>query len=386
MKLQSKDRQGASLAQWLRAFLPGRTRIDGRERLRAVVGAALGLLLTGLVCRAFAGLGGFSESLWLVAPLGASAVLVFAVPASPLAQPWSVIGGNTVAALVGVASARWLPDPAWAGAIAGAGAIGLMFALRCLHPPGGAMALFAVLSHTTEFSFVLFPALANSLLLVAVGVSYNTLTGRRYPHTQLLPQPASADAALSQADIDAVLARYNQVLDISPDDLASLLQQTELEAYRRELGSLRCADVMSGAPVAVEFGTTLADAWALMHGRRIKALPVIDRARRVIGILTQADFFSQIDLQQRDGVRGRLHELIRATPGVVSKKPEVVGQIMTRRVRVASADRPLVDLMPLFSEAGHHHIPVIDAERRLAGMITQSDLVRVLGRTVHPAA
>ena len=68
----------------------------------------------------------------------------------------------------------------------------------------------------------------------------------------------------------------------------------------------------------------------------------------------------------------------------MSNKPEVVGQIMTRQVRVASADRPVIDLMPLFSETGHHHIPIIDAERRLTGMITQSDFVRALSRAVQP--
>lgn len=372
------------LTEWLRAWLPARTRIDARERWRAIGGAALGLLITGLLCRALAD--AWPGSGWLIAPLGASAVLVFALPASPLAQPWSVIGGNTVAALVGVACARWLPDPAWVGPFATAAAIGLMLALRCLHPPGGAMALLAVLAPTTQFSFALFPVLANSVLLVLAGVLYNTLTGRRYPHVQLAPRQAPADARFSQGDIDAVLARYNQVLDISADDLASLIQQTELESYRRRLGALRCADIMSSAPVAVEFGTALQEAWALMHeARHIKALPVIDRSRRVVGIVTQTDFFRQIDLQHHEGLGGRLRDFIRATRTVVSTKPEVVGQIMTRRVRVASADRPVVDLMQLFSEAGHHHIPIIDGEQRLVGMITQSDIVRALARAVQPA-
>ena len=74
----------------------------------------------------------------LVAPMGASAVLLFAVPASPLAQPWSIIGGNLVSATVGVACASWIADPVGAGALAVALAICAMFALRCVHPPSGA--------------------------------------------------------------------------------------------------------------------------------------------------------------------------------------------------------------------------------------------------------
>lgn len=368
------------LRSFARAWLPGPTVVDGRERLRAVAGAAIGLLFTGLACEWLAGGSG-----WLIAPLGASAVLVFALPASPLAQPWPVIGGNTLAALVGVACAHWLPDAVWVGALATALAIGLMFAMRCLHPPGGAVALLAVLTHSGELPFAFLPVFVDSLLLVLAGVVYNSLTGRRYPHLQLAPprQPG-ADAGASSADIDAVLARYNQVLDISRDDLETLIRQTELESWHRRLGTVRCADIMSRDPVVAEFGMPLQEAWTLMHERRIKALPVTDRTRRVVGIVTQADFFRQIDLEHHEGIGGRLRHFIRATRSVVSNKPEVVGQIMTRQVRVASEDRPLAELVPLFSEGGHHHIPIIDAERRLIGMVTQSDFVRALYRAVGP--
>ena len=367
---------------WARAWLPGRTGVNARERWRALAGAALGIAFAGLVCRLLADSAG--SAVWLIAPLGASAVLVFALPASPLAQPWPVLGGNTLSALIGIACARWIPDIAWAGAIAVGAAIGLMFWLRCLHPPGGASALLLVLTQTTDFSAALFPTLANSVLLVLAGVLYNTLTGRPYPHLQLAPpRQDTPDARVSPIDIDAVLARYNQVIDISRNDLAVLIQQTENEAFRRGIGAVRCGEIMSAQPVSVQFGTPLQEAWSLMHSKRIKALPVTDRlSRRVVGIVTQADFFRQLDLKQPEGLRSRLRDFVRSTRTVASGKPEVVGQIMTRQVRVASADRPALDLMPLFSEGGHHHIPIIDAERRLVGMVTQSDFVRALSRLV----
>lgn len=70
--------------------------------------------------------------------------------------------------------------------------------------------------------------------------------------------------------------------------------------------------------------------------------------------------------------------LIKKTLTVHTSKPEVVGQIMTQQVRVASADRHIVELIPLFTEDGHHHISILDHEQRLVGMITQSDFVRAL--------
>src|SRR6188508_3153808 len=86
---------------WLARFLPVRTAAGTRERLASFLGALLGLFVTGFVARAW--LGSSEQVPLLIAPMGASTVLVFGVPASPLAQPWSVVGGNTVSALVGIA-------------------------------------------------------------------------------------------------------------------------------------------------------------------------------------------------------------------------------------------------------------------------------------------
>jgi CBS domain-containing membrane protein len=363
-------------------LLPGPVAIDGWETWRVTGGAAVGILFAAVFSRLLAGPG--AAAAWLVAPLGASAVLVFALPASPLAQPWAVVAGNTLSALVGVACASLIPDPALAAGVAVALAMLMMVQMRCLHPPGGACALLMVVTHATQLRFALFPVLLNSLLLVLVGVVYNSLTGRAYPRAQVAPpQPGLRPVhgrGFSEADLDAALAHYNQVVDISRADLQSLLEHAEMAAYQRKLGALRCSEAMSRAPVCVQFGTPLKEAWDLMRERRVKALPVVDRAMRINGIVTTADFMRIAELDRPEGMGERLRQILRASGLTHSDRPEVVGQIMTRQVRVASEDRLLADLVPVFSEDGHHHIPVIDAEQRLAGMITQTDLVRALYR------
>lgn len=374
---------------WWRAFRPARTRIDKGERLRLVTGALIGILLTGLLCHLAGGtvLAGLP---WLVAPLGASAVLVFALPASPMAQPWAVVGGNTLSALAGIAGvhgAYLLGSPELAAALAVATAIVLMLSLRCLHPPGGATALMMVLSGIGDPAFAIYPVMLNSVLLVMAGIAYNNATKRPYPHMQLPPAHGliSGQDSLLDADLDNVLARYNQVLDVSRDDLKALLAETRLRAYDRKLAEVRCADIMSRNLVTVEFGTPLQQAWALLRERRIKALPVVDGAFRIAGIITQADFMRAADLDVYDGFDDKLRKLVRSTRSSYSSKPEVVGQIMTRNVRVAGMQRHLVDLLPLFGSTGHHHIPIIGEGERLVGMITQSDLVAALGRAADPA-
>lgn len=373
------------LRAWLRALRPAQLAIDGHERRRVVAGGALGIVMVALLSHAWPVWPGLP---WLVAPLGASAVLVFGLPASPLAQPWSVLGGNTLSALVGVLCVHLLPTPELAASVAVAGAIAVMLAARCLHPPGGAAALLAVMTGMGDWHFALAPVALNSALLVAAGMLYNPLTGRRYPHAQDAAAGAAKPAGergpgFSDADLDAVLARYNQVLDIPRDDLRSLLEQSELEAHRRRLDTLRCRDIMSADPLTVAFGTPLHEAWQLLRGHRIKALPVVDRYGFIVGIVTQADFLRSAELDHPEGlerINARLGRLLRPTPGTHSDKPEVVGQIMSRQVRVASAERPLNELVPLFSSTGHHHIPIIGERNRLVGIITQTDLVAALAR------
>ena len=369
--------------------MPAPVTVTGTERLRIVIGAALGVGIAAALSQGLA-VELSIDGAWMVASLGASAVLVFAAPAGPMAQPWAAVAGNTLSALVGIACLRGIDAPAFVVAAAAAsGSIAAMFSLRCLHPPGGAVALTVVLLGVRDFRFALFPVLANTLLLVLAGIAFHRLAGRRYPHAQqpAAAKPAAADelpSRFSSADFDKALARYNEVLDVSRDDLENLLRQTELNAYQRLFGGLRCADVMSRDPVTVQFGESLEDAWGLMRSRRIKALPVLDRTGRIAGIVTQADFLRHANLDRRDGLGDRVRDLVRGSGTLASSKPEVVGQIMTRRVRVARDDRPVVDLLAAFSEDDHHHLPVVDGDGRLVGILTQSDFVRALARAIEP--
>ncbi|MDO9194192.1 MAG: HPP family protein [Undibacterium sp.] len=376
---------------WLSGFVPGKVAVSRLERLRACCGALSGILVTALVSHAL--LGNAQALPFLIAPMGASAVLLFALPSSPLAQPWSILGGNMVSAAVGVACALWISDPNIAAALAVAGAIAAMFALRCLHPPGGAIALSAVLGgaaiHAQGFYYVLSPVGLNSLLLLLIAVVFNNLTRHRYPHKQQSDQKSihktgditpTARLGFTSDDLDAVIKKYNQVLDISRDDLEFLFKQTEMQSYQRRFDRITCGDIMSRDIISVEFGTLLEDAWLLLRKHKIKALPVVDRARRVIGILTVVDFMKHANLDVHEGFEIKLRQFIKRTTELHSQKPEVVGQIMTTNVHTADEDKHIVELVPLLSDAGMHHIPIIDKERRLAGIVTQSDLVAALYR------
>ena len=349
----------------------------------------MGILSTGLFSAWL--LGPDPTVLWLVAPMGASAVLLFAVPASPLAQPWSIVGGNLVSALIGVSCAKWLGAPVLAAAGAVSLAIAAMFMLRCIHPPSGAVALTAVLGgpqvHLAGFGFVWLPVGLNTVLLLATALVYNRLVGRRYPHSQhpeaknphqTHDQEPMARLGFEAADLAAALRDYNQVLDVSADDLEALFLRTEMKAYQRRFGALSCGRIMSRDVLTVEYATELEPAWQLMEAHAVHALPVLDRSRRVIGIVTRADFLAQARLLGDRHMAQRLRRLLRRTPRTHSDKPEVVGQIMSAQVQTVFDTTAMVELVPLMSARGWHHVPVVNAERRLVGMVTQTDLVAAL--------
>ena len=385
----------------VRDFIPHLAPISRRERLRSAAGALVGILATGLISREAVGDGAALPA--LIAPMGASAVLLFAVPASPLAQPWSILGGNLVAALVGVTVASLVADPFFAAAIAIGLAIAGMMALRCLHPPSGAVALTAVLGgpaiHALGYGFVLWPVMANSALLLATALLFNNLTGRSYPHVPPAPpvghgtrDPApSARIGFTPADLDAALADFDQLLAVDRDDLETILRQAEVRSYRRRSRQIDCAEIMSRDVVTITPEASLTDALDALRRHHIKALPVVDGERRVVGFLTQTDLLDKAAWDWR-GPRMGLGQRLRSTFGRPRAPADTVADIMTVPVRVLRPDTPIADVVMEMADAGLHHMPVVGPDDRLVGIVSQTDLIVALlaggaeGRVPAPEA
>ncbi len=370
-------------------FIPEATPLTLGEKLRSGLAAFGGILLVGLISSYFITGPGLPL---LVASMGASAVLLFAASHSPLAQPWPLIGGNILSALVGVACSRLVDDPVLAAALAVSLAILLMLLTHSLHPPGGAVSLIPVLGgegiQALGYHFVLLPVALNVLVIfIAAMIINNLLPGRRYPSRPLSKQddlhkhddPKAMDRlGVTSADLHNALIDLDTYLDVSEEDLSHVYKMAGMHSYRRKMGEISCADIMSRDLITMEFGTELEEAWAQLRLHKIKALPVIDRARRVIGIVTLVDFLKRANLKTYETFEDRLIKFIRRTPSVTSDKPEVVGQIMVSPVYTAPEDMHIVNLVPLLSEKGLHHIPIVDVEKRLVGMVTQSDLIAAL--------
>lgn len=351
-----------SLLTAIRDLTPRMAGTTFRERMIACFGALLGIGIAGTVSALAAG--SLDSLPLLVAPLGASAVLLFAVPASPLAQPWSIIGGNTVSAFIGITVAHLVPDKAVAAALAVALAIGVMSLLRCLHPPGGAASLLSVLggpaAASSHFSFALVPVALNSLIIVAVGLLFHQFTKHSYPHRAkpvtnthgTKDVPPQRRVALSEGDIDAALAEEGEPFDIARDDLHRLVRRAERSALERTAAVPTCAAIMSRDVLSIRGDAPWAEAHALLLAHDLRILPVVGAQGQVTGIV-------------------EMHE------------PDHPLQSVSEMVSDAATARPTDSMLRLIeplTDGRHHAVLIADDAGRLTGLVTQTDMIAALAR------
>ncbi|MCU1391737.1 MAG: hypothetical protein JWM34_165 [Ilumatobacteraceae bacterium] len=209
--------------------------VSYRERLVATLVALAGLAAVAGVGHVVHFAGSAPATLYLVGSMGASAVLVFGVPHAPLSQPWPVIGGHLVSAVVGVIVAHLLGGGVGAAAVAVALAIGAMHTLRCVHPPGGATALSAVLlaagGHTPTWHYVAAPVLLNAITIVVAAVVLNAaFPWRRYPLALAFARPSEASVpapdalVFTTAELQAAFAELDTLIEVSDEELQELIR------------------------------------------------------------------------------------------------------------------------------------------------------------------
>ncbi len=173
---------------------------------------------------------GSNAAALIVASMGASAVLLFAVPRGAMSQPWSVFGGHIMSAIVGISCAKFIPDVILAASIAVGAAIGVMYYLRCIHPPGGATAISAVIGgdavRELGYLYVITPVLLNVVVILLVAIVFNyAFAWRRYPaylHSSPAPassQPQASVPHIAHEDFVYALSEIDSFIDIDERDL-----------------------------------------------------------------------------------------------------------------------------------------------------------------------
>ncbi|MBV2135085.1 HPP family protein [Pseudomonas sp. MAP12] len=344
------------------------------EWLRAASGALLGVAASVWLCTWL-----FDPAVaqMLLGPLGASAVLLFAVSSGALSQPWSILGSYLLAGLSGALMVQLLGASMGSAVLAMAVCLLAMFLLRCLHPPAAALTLCVVLvpGLSAQGFAVVLPVMFIACSLFAWAVLFNNLTGVRYPRLSPPAEPShhTADLPVGQRmgigneDLDHALDEFGGFIDLTREDLATLVRRTEQHALRRQMGELTAAQIMSRDLRWVTPETTLDQALEILQYHHLKVLPVLERDV-LVGVVTLADLIELIRSRVQGGLLGYL-----------GRREVRVSKAMTQPAVNVAADTHVVELIPLLSREGLHGLPVLEGGK-LVGIVSQTDLIAALQR------
>jgi len=202
------------------------------EKLISLLGGLVSIYAIFLVTNQFFGL---AEAIYIIPSMGASAVLLFAAPNVPFSQPWNVFGGHVISAVIGVACYQFIPDIHLAATASVGFSIGIMYYTKCIHPPGGATALAAVIGsssiHDLGYMYAITPVLINTVTILIVAVVFNGLfSWRNYPAALKKKAKAVSPTKLNESiyppikheDFVYALSQIDSIVDINEDDLQEI--------------------------------------------------------------------------------------------------------------------------------------------------------------------
>lgn len=230
-------------------FLGFQSGVVSSEKLVATLGGMLAIFCCFYATMYFTGAMGSAA---ILPSMGASTVLLFAVPHGQLSTPWALLAGNLLSAIVGVTCAKFIDIIALAAPIAVALSILVMHFTRSLHPPGGATALAAVIGgpaiHELGYWYIITPTLINCCILFSVAMLFNNLFHwRRYPQSLMRYQSMGYHPDTRRIKIQHIheaIRRSEVVIDASDEqikhiiDLADAIFHEELKTgFILEIGA-----------------------------------------------------------------------------------------------------------------------------------------------------
>jgi CBS domain-containing membrane protein len=363
-------------------LFPRQAALSHRERIISGLGGILAILITSWMTHIFIGP---VAAPYLLAAMGASTVLLLGAPHSPFSQPWSFVGGHLVSAAIGITCAMYLNNIYLSAGLAVGLSIIAMYYLRCIHPPGGATALLTVIGdqkiHAMGYHFILMPVLANVVILLSVALLINRLLLKRQYPLNLLQSAneSSLEAVLpaiklsfNKEDLNAAVKEMNGYIDVAGEDLEKIYSLAVIHSHQRRLGELRLKDIMTREVVTIKPDQSLEEIWKLLRRHRIRGAPVIDEAKKLLGIVSIADFLKVADWRMCNTVMARLKLFFS------NKSSYTVEQIMTTPVLVGHENMLLTEAFLIFSEKGINHLPLVDKNGELVGILTRLDLLSAL--------
>ena len=149
---------------------------------------------------------------------------------------------------------------------------------------------------------------------------------------------------------------------------------------------MNARDVMVFPVITVGEDETVRDVARLLIARRIRAVPVVDRGGKVVGIITEADLMRRSEAGTERPYSWWLHLFVgdrQIAADYVKSHARRVKDIMTRDVKIARPDTPLYEIADLFEENQIEQVPIVTENGDLVGIVSRANVIQAVA-TARP--
>lgn len=314
-----------------------------------------------------------------VASIGASATIVFVIPSSPMGKMWSLVAGYLVASMIGVGLSLFIHSIAVLMTASVTLTVIAMLLFKCMHPPGVATSMVPALclqvENPVDFSFVIDPVLINVVPLAICGALFRLWLARSNTEKKENTLPDTPFSARNKKsvyfdELHQVVETRNEWLDIDEETLDQIFKETHLLALEHKNDKLTCEQVMTRDPLTLREHDSVYDGLKLLQQNHFSSIPVINDQQEIIGIFSLVDFLLYVEQRKINSFVG-LYLLAK------KRTSKTVGAYMKRDPIAIYSQEHVARLIPYLT-SGFHHIPIINSENKLVGMVAQSDLIDFL--------
>ncbi|MFZ5759368.1 MAG: DUF190 domain-containing protein [Thermodesulfobacteriota bacterium] len=178
-------------------------------------------------------------------------------------------------------------------------------------------------------------------------------------------------------EIDRILPDIEKMVGdgiVAIHDLAVTRHRTRNAIFPRHI---RVRDIMTAAPSRVALDTPLGDVLRLLLSSVFTGLPVVDREKRPVGVITQSDLIYRVGMPMRLGLLAlsTAESLTAVLAGLAGKK---AADAMSRPALTIREHELAVEAVALMLDKQLKRLPVVDGAGRLVGMLSRIDLFRAI--------
>jgi len=184
---------------------------------------------------------------------------------------------------------------------------------------------------------------------------------------------------ITDEDLRAALKEIKTYVDITEEDLRKIYAIALRHARERIISKVPVRDVMTRDVVVIGRDEGITEAARLLSEHRVSGLPVVDKERHVIGIVSEADILSMTGMKRDHAFKDIVRHIL-GEPLPERRKGDVVGDIMTSPAITVRPDTDIHQVAGILDERRIKRLPVVDSEGRLVGIISRADIVKVISR------